>query len=156
MSDLEKGEGRVKQPKKNDRPKKPLNDEAWICGGLAVFFAIVAPAYHFIAGEVIGTIALLLALVLFLMIFTYLMVIGRRELRTPRPSDSPRAEIVEGVGDQGFYPPQSIWPLWCALSITVIFLGIVFGWWISLLGFALGIWATSGMVFEYYRGDYAH
>ena len=35
-------------------------------------------------------------------------------------------------------------------------MGPIFGWWLSILAFGMGIWAVSGWVFEYYRGDYAH
>lgn len=140
----------------SSKPKKPLFDEAWIFGGLALFFVVVAPLYWFISKEVIGAIGLLLTMLLMLMIFFYLIVIGRKDLKVARPSDNPEAEIIDGAGDLGFYPPQSIWPMWCALAIGVILLGIVFGWWISLLGVGLGIWACSGMLFEYYKGDYAH
>ena len=88
-------------------------------------------------------------------LFVYLSIIGR-EVGTARPEDEPDGEIAHGAGTLGFFPPKSIWPLWCALAITVVFLGPVFGWWISMLGFGMGIWAASGMVFEFYKGDYAH
>ena len=64
--------------------------------------------------------------------------------------------VVVGAGPVGFFPPQSIWPFWCALVVAIMCLGPIFGWWISLLGLGIGIWAASGWAFEYYRGDYAH
>ncbi len=137
------------------KKKKPLLDEAWIFGGLMVFFLIVAPIYWFTSKDVVGAVALLLSMLLMAMVFGYLLRVGTK-IKNPRPSDNKDAEIIDGAGDLGFYPPHSIWPMWVALSIGVIFLGIVFGWWISLIGIAMGIWATSGLVFEYYRGDYAH
>ena len=62
----------------------------------------------------------------------------------------------QGAGQLGFFPPTSIWPFWCALVLAVMLLGPVFGWWISILAVCLGIWALSGWVFEFYRGDYQH
>ena len=56
----------------------------------------------------------------------------------------------------GFFPASSIWPLWAALTMVLIVLGPVFGWWISLLGLGMGIWSLTGWVYEYYRGDYKH
>ncbi|MGJ6980993.1 cytochrome c oxidase subunit 4 [Aestuariimicrobium soli] len=134
---------------------KALSAETWVFASLLIFFLIVAPAYHFVTHEVAGTVALTLSAVLNLILVVYLSIVGR-EVGKPRPEDDPDGEIVQGAGTLGFFPPKSIWPFWCALAITVIFLGPVFGWWISLIGFGVGVWATSGLVFEYYRGDYAH
>lgn len=143
------------QPQNPPQPKKPLLDEAWIFGSLMIFFLVVAPVYYFLADEVAGATALALSAVLNGILFVYLLIIGR-EVGKPRPEDSPHAEVADGAGTLGFFPPKSIWPFWCALSITIIFLGPVFGWWISLVGFGVGYWATSGLVFQFYRGDYAH
>jgi Cytochrome c oxidase subunit IV len=43
-------------------------------------------------------------------------------------------------------PASSIWPLWAALTMVLIVLGPVFGWWISLLGLGMGIWSLTGWV----------
>jgi hypothetical protein len=74
----------------------------------------------------------------------------------PRPEDRKEAEIIEGAGELGFFPPYSWWPLWCALTLAVIVLGVVFGWWLFIAGAGIGILTLSGFVFEYYRGDHAH
>ena len=50
----------------------------------------------------------------------------------------------------------SWWPLWCGLTLAVVVLGIVFGWWLFLAGCGIGIVTLSGFIFEYYRGDHAH
>jgi cytochrome c oxidase subunit IV len=39
---------------------------------------------------------------------------------------------------------------------VLIVLGVVFGYWLSILGFGAGATALMGWVFEYYRGDHAH
>jgi hypothetical protein len=39
---------------------------------------------------------------------------------------------------------------------VVCVLGVVFGWWLFIIGTAIGIVTLSGYIFEYYRGDHAH
>jgi hypothetical protein len=122
---------------------------------LTLFFLIVGSAYGYFTrlSEPIGLTALLLAGVLLVMITVYLAIISRK---IDRPEDKPDAEIAEGAGELGFFPASSIWPLWTALTMVLIVLGPVFGWWISLLGLGMGIWSLTGWVYEYYRGDYKH
>ncbi len=66
------------------------------------------------------------------------------------------AEVVEGAGELGFFPPYSWWPLWCAMALGVCVVGIVFGWWLFIIGIGAGSIALIGWVFEYYRGEHAH
>jgi Cytochrome c oxidase subunit IV len=89
-----------------------------------------------------------------LLVSFYLGVTGRR--MDPRPEDRKEAEIVEGAGELGFFPPYSWWPLWCGLTLAVCVLGVVFGWWLFIIGVAVGIVTLSGFIFEYYRGEHAH
>jgi hypothetical protein len=74
----------------------------------------------------------------------------------PRPEDRADGEIAEGAGELGFFPPYSWWPLWCALCLASMTLGVAVGWWLFILGAMLGIIALSGLIFEYYRGEHAH
>ena len=122
---------------------------------LTLFFLIVGSVYGYFTrlSEPIGLIALLLAGVLLGMITVYLAITSRK---IDRPEDKPDAEIADGAGELGFFPASSIWPLWTALTMVLIVLGPVFGWWISLLGLGMGIWSLTGWVYEYYRGDYKH
>ena len=128
--------------------------EAWFFGGLAIFFAIVTPIYWFMSKDPTGTAALIMSFFLVLMIAAYLGLVARRI--DPRPEDKKDGEIAEGAGELGFFPPQSIWPLWCAVALGLVALGPVFGWWLMLIGFAFGGLAITGLVYEYYRGDHAH
>ena len=121
---------------------------------LMLFFFVVTAVYWFMSQEVVGSVALLLAGLLCAILCVYLWLIGGSVGK--RPEDDHDAEIADAAGELGFFPPKSIWPLWVALCVTLIFMGVVFGWWLSLLGFGVGIWAVSGWVFEFYRGDYAH
>ena len=132
-----------------------MKTEWKIFAPVAVFFVVVAVIYGYFTklSEPIGNVALVLAAATCGMIAVYLGITSRK---IDRPEDRPDAEIAEGAGEVGFFPASSIWPLWTALTMVLIVLGPVFGWWISLLGLGMGIWSLTGWVYEYYRGDYRH
>ncbi|MFC0624430.1 cytochrome c oxidase subunit 4 [Kribbella deserti] len=131
-----------------------MKAEAWIFGILTVFVILVTPVYWFMSKDPTGTSALVMTFFLCLLVAFYLGATGKR--MDARPEDRKDAEIVEGAGELGFFPPYSWWPLYCALALSVIVLGIVFGWWLFIIGSAIGIVTLSGFLFEYYRGDHAH
>lgn len=139
---------------------KALRSEAWIFGITTVFLVLVTPAYWFITaastegGEWTGTAALVMTTLLAAMVTWYLAFQSTK--LDARPEDLKDAEIADGAGEQGFFPPYSWWPLWCAATFGVCILGVIFGWWLFLIGAALGILALNGWVFEYYRGPHAH
>jgi hypothetical protein len=128
--------------------------EAWIFGGNAIFIAIVAPSYWLITGDPTGTAALIMTFGLCALVTFYLAFhANKMELR---PEDNKLAEVVEGAGELGFFPPYSWWPLWCALALAVCVLGVVFGWWLLFIGIVIGSFTLNGWVYEYYRGQHAH
>jgi hypothetical protein len=131
-----------------------MKSEAVVFGGTSIFFGIVAPIYWILSGDPTGTSALVMTCALALLVTFYLGFHARK--MDPRPEDRKEAEISDGAGELGFFPPYSWWPLWCALSLVLIVLGVVFGYWLSILGFGAGATALMGWVFEYYRGDHAH
>ncbi|MCT1458856.1 cytochrome c oxidase subunit 4 [Aestuariimicrobium sp. p3-SID1156] len=131
-----------------------MKSEKTIFGALGIYFLIVGAAYYFLTEELVGTVALILTAVMSFIITTYLAVAGKQTGR--RLEDDVDAEIYQGAGELGFFPPQSIWPLWVALTIGVICLGPVFGWWLTLAGIGMGLWSVTGWVMQFYRGDYAH
>ncbi|MFV0428853.1 MAG: cytochrome c oxidase subunit 4 [Arachnia sp.] len=132
-----------------------MKAEKWVFWFIAIFFVVVTPVYWFMTQEVAGTFVLGFSALVGGVIAAYLSVTARTF--DPRPEDRPDAEVYEGAGDMGFFPPTSIWPFWTALVVTVILLGpSLHQVWISLLGLGLGIWALSGWVLEFYRGDYRH
>ncbi len=131
-----------------------MKAERWIFAAITVFFLVVAPIYWFASHEVIGTVVFLLALA-FCGMLTVFFTIQSRKI-DPRPEDRKDGEIIEGAGEVGFFPSSSIWPFWCALVVMIMALGPVFGWWITILGVALGIWAVSGWTYQYYRNEYQH
>ena len=120
-----------------------------------VFFVLVAPAYWLIAEDPTGTTALVMTALLAGLCTFYLgFHAGRME---PRPEDRKDAEIADGAGELGFFPPYSWWPLWAGSCLAVIVFATALGlWWLVVIGFALGAMATIGWVFEYYRGEHAH
>lgn len=132
-----------------------MKPEKWIFWAVAIFFGIVTPIYWFMAHEPAGTFVLLFSGLLGAMIAAYLTKTATTF--DPRPEDRKDGEVYEAAGEVGFFPPKSIWPFWVALTMSVILLGpALHAWWITLLGFGMGIWSASGWLFEFYRGDYKH
>ena len=131
-----------------------MKAETWMFGICAVFFALVAPAYWLLTAEWAGTTALVMTFLLVTLLTFYLGFHAQR--MEPRPEDRKDGEIAEGAGELGFFPPYSWWPLWCALCLATMVLGAAIGWWLFIIGAALGVVALSGWVFEYYRGEHAH
>jgi hypothetical protein len=131
-----------------------MKSEAWIFGVNAVFFTLVAPAYWFLTYDPTGTAALIMTALLTILVTFYLGFHARR--MEPRPEDNKEAEVADGAGELGFFPPYSWWPLWCAATVAVMVLGIVFGWWLFIIGAGLGSIALIGWIFEYYVGEHAH
>jgi Cytochrome c oxidase subunit IV len=128
--------------------------EAWIFGINAAFFALVSPLYWWFSSDWTGTTALVMTTALTLLVTFYLGFTARR--MEPRPEDRPEAEIADGAGEIGFFPPYSWWPLYCALALAVCVLGVVFGWWLFIIGVGLGSVTLTGYIMEYYRGEHAH
>ncbi|CAA9372444.1 cytochrome c oxidase subunit 4 [uncultured Nocardioides sp.] len=129
--------------------------EAWIFIITGIFLLLVSPAYWVITGDWTGTSALTMATLLALMVALYLGFHAAK--MEPRPEDRKDAEIADGAGELGFFPPYSWWPLWCGSTLAVIVFGTAMQeWWLVILGFTLGAVALSGWIFEYYRGEHAH
>ena len=131
-----------------------MKAEAWIFAICTVFFLLVAPAYWFISGDPTGTSALVMTFLLTLLVTLYLGVHASK--MEPRPEDRHDAEIADGAGELGFFPPYSWWPLWCAMCLASMALGVAVGWWLFIIGGVLGAIALSGLIFEFYRGEHAH
>ncbi len=102
--------------------------------------------------EWIGVVALILSGLLLTMIGSALWLISRRI--EPRPEDRPDADIYEGAGDLGFFSPGSYWPIGIALAAAMASLGLAFDqWWLVAVGLIAVIFATCGLMFEYYTGS---
>ena len=125
--------------------------EGWLFAAGFFFFAISAVIYGVLSEEPVGTVALAFTAGLAFLIGYYLLFTARRI--DPRPEDSKYAEIADGAGELGFYSPHSWWPLAVAFFAALVFVGIIIGWWLFIIGvIGVGL-AVVGLVFEYYRGE---
>ncbi|HET6562776.1 MAG TPA: cytochrome c oxidase subunit 4 [Marmoricola sp.] len=132
-----------------------MKAESWIFGSCSLFFLLVTPAYWFIAGDPTGTSALVMTTLLAMLVTFYLAFHASR--MEPRPEDRIDAEIADGAGELGFFPPFSWWPMWCGLTLATIVFGLAMSaWWLAIIGAGFGVVALSGWVFEYYVGEHAH
>lgn len=132
-----------------------MKAEAMIFAICTVFFLLVAPAYWFITYDPTGTSALVMTALLGLLVTFYLGFHASK--MQPRPEDLQDAEIADGAGELGFFPPYSWWPLWAGLCLGVIvFAAAMMQWWLVVIGFGLGGLALCGWIYEYYVGEHAH
>lgn len=116
--------------------------------GLAVFYVIMTVIYWYLGGEPVGIGGMLLAAGLAGMVGFYVWFTQKR-IGVTLPEDSLTAEIADGAGELGFYSPHSWWPLPVALSSCTMGLGLIIGWWLTLIGVGALIISVIGMVTEY-------
>lgn len=131
-----------------------MKAEYWTIIACGIFFAIVAPVYWVLTHDYTGTTALTMTFLLTALLGFYLGVVAKQI--PDRPEDRSDGEIAEGAGEQGFFPPFSWWPLFCAVALAVVVLGVVIGWWLFIIGAVFLAVAACGWIFEYYRGIHAH
>lgn len=124
--------------------------EGYLFAGVAVFFFVVTPVYWYTSEDPTGTTALALSFGLCFLVGFYLLFTHRRI--GDRPEDRRDSEIYEGAGPVGFYSPHSWWPLAAAAAAATATLGVVFAYWLLLLGGVLTLLTAIGFVLEYYRG----
>jgi hypothetical protein len=124
---------------------------------IAVFCWLIAIAYAIWTDmaqgriEVAGFAALLLSGGLLGISGSFFWFVSRRI--DARPEDRDDAEIAEGAGDLGFFPPGSYWPFGLALAALTAGLGLAFVQaWLMAVGAAAILFMTGGLVFEFYLG----
>ena len=117
-------------------------------GGLSIFYVFITIVYWQVDGEPLGITAMLLSAFLAGMVGFYVWFTQRR-IGTTLPEDDVEAEISDGAGELGFYSPHSWWPLPVALSMCVAGMGLIIGWWLTLIGFSVLVLSIIGMVTEY-------
>jgi hypothetical protein len=123
-------------------------------GGLSVFYVIMTVIYWQIGGEEVGIAGMLLSACLAGMVGFYVWFTQKR-IGVTLPEDNLTAEIADGAGELGFYSPHSWWPLPVALSACVFALGLIIGWWLSLIGLGALVISIIGMVTEYEKPEIA-
>jgi hypothetical protein len=123
--------------------------------GIAVFYAIVDVTYFKLSGEVVGSLAILLSTLLALLIGFYFLVIDRRTGGF-LPEDNLDGEIADRAGELGFFSPHSWWPLPLAFFMTLAGLGVLLGWWLTIIAVVGLLMSIFGFVMEYQRGKSSH
>jgi len=123
-------------------------------GGLSVFYVLMTVIYWQVGGEEVGIAGMLLSACLAGMVGFYVWFTQKR-IGVTLPEDNLTAEIADGAGELGFYSPHPWWPLPVALSACVFALGLIIGWWLSLIGLGALVISIIGMVTEYEKPEIA-
>jgi Cytochrome c oxidase subunit IV len=116
--------------------------------GLAIFYFIMTVIYWKVGGEAVGITAILLSGGLAALIGFYIWFTNKR-LGGNLPEDNEQGEIADAAGELGFYSPHSWWPLPVALSMCAAGLGLLVGWWLTLIAVGALVVSIMGFVLEY-------
>jgi hypothetical protein len=116
--------------------------------GLAIFYAIITVIYWYVGGEAVGITAIGLSGGLAALIGFYLWFTDKR-LGNVLPEDNATAEISDSAGELGFYSPHSWWPLPLAFCMVLAGLGLLIGWWLTLIAVSGLLISILGFVLEY-------
>ena len=117
-------------------------------GGLALFYAIMSVIYWFVGGEAVGITAIGLSGGLAALIGFYLWFTNKR-LGNVLPEDNLVGEISDSAGELGFFSPHSWWPLPVAFSMVTAGVGLIVGWWLTLIAVGALLISILGFVLEY-------
>lgn len=116
--------------------------------GLSIFYAILAVIYWQVGGEAVGITAITLSAGLAGLVGFYMWFTAKR-IGGVLPEDNDLGEIADSAGELGFYSPHSWWPLPVALSACAMGLGLLVGWWLTLIGIGSLLISVVGFVLEY-------
>ena len=122
-----------------------------------LFFSVVYPTWNYIAGspiEWVGTLAIPLTMVMFLLLGGFLYINLRRQAGGTLPEDSVVADVVDGDTEMGFYIPWSWWPFFAGAAGGVAMLAMSVGIWLALFSLGLVLITFIGWFFEPVRGAY--
>ena len=117
-------------------------------GGLSVFYVIMTVIYWQVGGEEVGIAGMLLSACLAGMVGFYVWFTQKR-IGVTLPEDNLTAEIADGAGELGFYSPHSWWPLPVGLAATAAGVGLIVGWWLTLIAVGALLVSVIGFVLEY-------
>ena len=115
--------------------------------GLSFFYAIMAVIYYAVGGEAVGITCISLSSGLAGIVGVYVWFNNKRMGLLPQ--DNLVAEIADGAGELGFYSPHSWWPLPVALSACAAGLGLLLGWWLTLIAIGALLFSVVGFTLEY-------
>ncbi|CCH75202.1 conserved membrane hypothetical protein [Nostocoides australiense Ben110] len=123
---------------------------------VGIFATVMGLIYGIVTDwqELVGAPALFLSGGLGFMVAFYFWLTGKRI--GYRPDDNPEGEIREFEGEYGSFSPYSWWPLWLALTASLMFMGLAVGWWMFAIGAFFGLFALVGWTFEYFKGAHAN
>lgn len=116
--------------------------------GLAIFYAIITVIYWLVGGEAVGITAIGLSGGLAALIGFYLWFTNKR-LGNVLPEDNTSGEISDSAGELGFFSPHSWWPLPLAFCMVLAGLGLLIGWWLTLIAVGGLLISILGFVLEY-------
>jgi hypothetical protein len=126
--------------------------------GLSVFFlvlGVIYPTWMFFAGrniEWVGSIAIPLTMVMFLLLGSFLFLNLRRQAGGTLPEDSLVADIDDGDTEIGYFLPWSWWPFFAGAAGGVAMLAMSIGIWLALFALGLVVITFIGWFFEPFRG----
>jgi hypothetical protein len=123
--------------------------------GIAAFYALVTAVYAELSKEIVGSLALLLSTLLAILLGFYFLVIDRRTDGF-LPEDNLEGEIADRAGELGFFSPHSWWPLLVGFFMTLAGLGVLLGWWLTIMAVAGLLISIYGFVMQYQRDKSAH
>lgn len=128
-----------------------MRTETYMFAGVAAFFLVTDAVYYGLSRDPAGAAVLTVSFLMSGLLSFFLAVQYRRKGR--RPEDSKSAEISERTGELDFFPPSSPYPPLASLALAVLAVGLVFGWWLFLIGLALLVAGLFGLVFQFVRRD---
>jgi hypothetical protein len=123
--------------------------------GIGVFYALVTVVYAELSKEIVGSLALLLSTLLAILLGFYFWFIDRRT-NGYLPEDNLDGEISDRAGELGFFSPHSWWPLPLGFFMTLAGLGVLLGWWLTIIAVAGLLISIYGFLMQYQRDNSAH
>jgi hypothetical protein len=120
--------------------------------GTALYFLLGA-VYWFMSGDVVGTSLFTLTGGLAFLVAFYVLFTSKRV--GPLPEDNEYALISDADTEYGFFSPHSWWPFAIGAGTFIFVLGFVFARWMMVVGLFALMMAIYGLIFEYYRGEFA-
>ena len=122
---------------------------------LSIFYVIMSVIYWVLTSEPVGIAGLILSAALAGMIGFYIWFTQKR-IGVTLPEDNLTAEISDGAGELGFYSPHSWWPLPVAFCMVLSGLGLIIGWWLTLIAVGGLFISIIGFVTEYEKPGASH